>query len=123
MADEATALRLPPDSARALDALLESLRGRNASPGTVTEYRRNAGEFLAFLADRGVDWRSPDRTTVRESPDEVTLASLDDRQRTWLTLLLDGGLASGALDADPQAPVRAGASARVLVAASRAAAS
>lgn len=33
-----------------------------------------------------------------------------------LTLLLDGGLASGALDADPDAPVRATESARVLVA-------
>jgi AcrR family transcriptional regulator len=32
-----------------------------------------------------------------------------------LTLLLDGGLASGALDADPDAPVRAAESARVLV--------
>ena len=35
-----------------------------------------------------------------------------------LTLLLDGGLASGALDADPEVPARAAASARVLVAAS-----
>jgi len=32
-----------------------------------------------------------------------------------LTLLLDGGLASGALDADPEAAVRAAQSARVLV--------
>ena len=34
-----------------------------------------------------------------------------------LTLLLDGGLASGALDADPDAAARATASARILVAA------
>lgn len=34
-----------------------------------------------------------------------------------LTLLLDGGLASGALDADPDAPARARESAQVLVAA------
>ncbi len=74
MTDGATALRLPPASARALDALLQSLRGRNASPGTVTEYRRNAGEFLGFLADRGVDWRSPDRATVR-----AYLSTLADR--------------------------------------------
>ena len=32
-----------------------------------------------------------------------------------LTLLLDGGLASGALDADPEAATRAAGSARVLV--------
>ncbi len=32
-----------------------------------------------------------------------------------LTLLLDGGLASGALDADPEAAARAAQSARVLV--------
>ncbi len=36
-----------------------------------------------------------------------------------LTLLLDGGLASGALDADPEAPAVAKASARELVAAAR----
>ena len=65
---------LPPGSARALAAFLASLEGRNASPGTVTEYRRNAGEFLAFLADRGVDWTAPDRATVR-----AYLATLADR--------------------------------------------
>jgi len=37
-----------------------------------------------------------------------------------LTLLLDGGLASGSLDADPEAPAVAQASARALVDASRA---
>ena len=40
-----------------------------------------------------------------------------------LTLLLDGGLASGALDADPDAAVRASSSARTLVAACTAAGS
>ncbi len=63
-----------PDAADALEAFLASLRGRNASPGTITEYRRNAGEFLDFLADRGVDWRTPDRSTVR-----AYLAGLADR--------------------------------------------
>ena len=38
-----------------------------------------------------------------------------------LTLLLDGGLASGALDADPDAAARATSSARILVAAGTAA--
>ena len=45
--------------------------------------------------DKAMAWTSEyvdpaDRTNVRETPDEATLASLDDRQRTWLTLLLDG---------------------------------
>ena len=111
MADEATALRLPPDSARALDALLESLRGRNASPGTVTEYRRNAGEFLAFLADRGVDWRSPDRTTVR-----AYLATLADRglapssvggRLSAVRSMYRHALRHGRIQADPLAGVRA----------------
>ena len=33
--------------------------------------------------------RPADRTTVRETPDEATLAALDDRQRAWLRQLLD----------------------------------
>ena len=111
MADEAAALRLPPDSARALDALLESLRGRNASPGTVTEYRRNAGEFLAFLADRGVDWRSPDRTVVR-----AYLATLADRglaassvggRLSAVRSMYRHALRHGRIQADPLAGVRA----------------
>jgi site-specific recombinase XerD len=69
---------LPADSARALAAFLGSLRGRNASPGTLTEYRRHAGEFLAFLGQRNVDWRTPDRATVR----------------AYLSTLADRGLAS-----------------------------
>jgi len=56
---------LPQDAQSALDAFLQGLRGRNASPGTISEYRRNAGTFLNFLAQRGVDWRSPDRPTIR----------------------------------------------------------
>jgi site-specific recombinase XerD len=56
-----------PDAAAgaALDRFLAHLSTRNASPGTIVEYRRNAGEFLAYLAEQGVDWRSPDRATVR----------------------------------------------------------
>jgi AcrR family transcriptional regulator len=47
----------------------------------------------------------------------ATAAGADDPQglARSLSLLLDGGLASGALDADPEAAVRAAASARVLV--------
>ena len=78
VAEEAATAELPADSARALAAFLGSLRGRNASPGTLTEYRRHAGEFLAFLGERHVDWRTPDRATVR----------------AYLSTLADRGLAS-----------------------------
>jgi site-specific recombinase XerD len=57
-----------------LQRFLDALRARNASDGTVREYRRNAGELLEFLARRGVDWRRPDRATIR-----AYLATLADR--------------------------------------------
>jgi site-specific recombinase XerD len=63
-----------PDAHPELERFLGSLRARNASDGTVREYQRNAGELLAFLARRGVDWRTPDRATIR-----AYLASLADR--------------------------------------------
>jgi site-specific recombinase XerD len=58
----------------ALLRFLDSMRARNASEGTVREYERNAGEFLAFLEERGVDWRTPDRATIR-----AYLGTLADR--------------------------------------------
>ena len=58
-----------------LARFLENLDARNASRGTRDEYRRHAGEFLGFLAQRGVDWRRPDRVTIR-----AYLASLADRE-------------------------------------------
>jgi integrase/recombinase XerD len=54
-----------PGGSDELERFLDALRARNASDGTVREYRRNAREFLAFLADRGADWRSPARAVVR----------------------------------------------------------
>ncbi len=94
----------------ALEAFLAALRGRNASDGTITEYRRNAGEFLDHLAERGVDWRAPDRATVR-----AWLASLADRQLS--PSAVGGRLAAvrslyrhaareGLISADPLAGVR-----------------
>ena len=65
---------LPADAAGALEAFLTALRTRSASPGTIVEYRRHATEFLAFVAGRGADWRSPDRATIR-----AFLADLADR--------------------------------------------
>ena len=57
-----------------LERFLGSMASRNASERTIQEYRRNAGEFLAFLVARGVDWRIPDRATVR-----AYLSKLADR--------------------------------------------
>ena len=62
------------DASTALERFIGRLQARNTSPGTVAEYRRHVGEFLRFLEERGVDWRSPDRATVR-----AYLATLADR--------------------------------------------
>jgi site-specific recombinase XerD len=62
------------DAASALERFLSHLSSRNAAAGTLVEYRRNASEFLDFLSARGVDWRDPDRATVR-----AYLATLADR--------------------------------------------
>jgi site-specific recombinase XerD len=95
----------------ALEAFLASLRGRNASAGTITEYRRNAGEFLGFLATRGVDWRTPDRAAVR-----AYLAGLADRELAASSVagrlaavrsLYRHALRHGRIATDPLAGVRA----------------
>jgi site-specific recombinase XerD len=105
------AIRLPRDAESALHAFLDGLRGRNASPGTVEEYRRNATEFLAFLAARGVDWRSPDRAQVR-----AYLAGLADRglaassvagRLAAMRSLYRHALRNERISADPLAGVRA----------------
>ncbi|MBA2265527.1 MAG: tyrosine recombinase XerC [Chloroflexi bacterium] len=112
MATEEAAIReLPADSARALASFLANLQGRNASPGTVVEYRRNAGEFLAFLSARGVDWRSPERTTIRSY-----LSTLADRGLAATSVagrlaavrsLYRHALRNGRIERDPLAGVRA----------------
>ena len=108
---EAATGELPAGSARALAAFLASLKGRNASPGTVTEYRRNAGEFLAFLSARGVDWRAPDRAAVR-----AYLSTLADRglapssvagRLAAVRSLYRHALRHGRIEIDPLAGVRA----------------
>jgi site-specific recombinase XerD len=54
-----------PGASRALEAFLTQLANRNAPERTRTEYRRNVAEYLAFLAEAGIDWRTPDRATIR----------------------------------------------------------
>lgn len=63
-----------PDAASALDRFLGHLAARNASSGTIVEYRRNAAEFLDFMAAHGTPWEAPDRASVRQY-----LAGLADR--------------------------------------------
>jgi site-specific recombinase XerD len=53
------------DAAAALQRFLGHLSSRNSSPGTIREYRRHVAQFFAFLDSRGVDWRTPNRATVR----------------------------------------------------------
>jgi integrase/recombinase XerC len=75
---EAPARRSTPDPAadgeQALSRFLAALSARNAAPGTIREYRRAVGEFLAFLDGRSMPWIASDRSTVR-----AYLAGLADR--------------------------------------------
>ncbi|MGQ0608803.1 MAG: tyrosine recombinase XerC [Chloroflexota bacterium] len=111
MAETTTTPQLAPGARRALDSFLDGLRGRNASPGTLTEYRRHATEFLVFLDERGIDWRSPDRTTVRHY-----LSMLADRDLAATSVagrlaavrsLYRHALRHGRIETDPLAGVRA----------------
>jgi site-specific recombinase XerD len=102
---------LPRDGQAALEAFLEGLAGRNASGGTIVEYRRHASEFLSFLAVRRVAWTHPDRTTVR-----AYLSDLADRglapssvagRLAAIRSLYRHALRRGRIQADPLAGVRA----------------
>ena len=108
---EAVPATIPADARDALDAFLAGLRGRNASAGTITEYRRNAARFLEFLAARGVDWRAPPRSAIR-----AYLAALADDRLAASTVagrlaaarsLYRHALRNGRIDRDPLAGVRA----------------
>ena len=102
--------QMPSAAADELDAFLAALKGRNASGGTIVEYRRHATEFLTFVAARGVDWRTPDRATVR-----AYLAGLADRglspssvggRLAAIRSLYRHALRLGRIEADPLAGVR-----------------
>ncbi|MBA2633065.1 MAG: tyrosine recombinase XerC [Chloroflexi bacterium] len=95
----------------ALTAFLGGLSARNASPGTIVEYRRNATEFLAFLAMRGVAWQAPDRSVIR-----AYLAGLADRglasssvagRLAAIRSLYRHALRNGRIETDPVAGIRA----------------
>lgn len=98
-------------AAAALNAFLATLGGRNASPGTIVEYRRHATEFLAFLKARGCDWRTPDRKVVRaylgELADRNLSASSVSGRLAAVRSLYRHALRRGVIDADPLIGVRA----------------
>jgi len=49
----------------ALDRFLSTLRARDASPHTIRAYQTAVGAYLAWLAERSIDWRSPSRIELR----------------------------------------------------------
>jgi site-specific recombinase XerD len=49
----------------ALDRFLRGLAARDASSNTQRSYATAVGAYLAWLAERGVDWRAPARTDLR----------------------------------------------------------
>jgi len=106
-----------PDPADQLVGLFDALR---------TACRRDGYRGCAFINaaaestpgtpvhDRTLAHKAAVRAWVRELAAEAGAADPEGLARS-LTLLLDGGLASGALDADPDAAARASSSARLLV--------
>jgi site-specific recombinase XerD len=48
-----------------LERFLRSLAARDASPHTIRAYRTAVGAYLAWLGERGVDWRRPSRSELR----------------------------------------------------------
>jgi site-specific recombinase XerD len=58
-------VRGAPPADPALERFLRGLAARDASLHTQRSYRTAVGAYLAWLAERGVDWRSPARTDLR----------------------------------------------------------
>lgn len=55
----------PTGSPAALNRFLRSLAARDASEHTQRAYRTAIGSYLAWLTERGVDWRTPGRSDLR----------------------------------------------------------
>jgi site-specific recombinase XerD len=97
----------PVRGAEALAAFLGSLAARDASDHTRRAYRTAVGQYLAWLDERGGDWRSPPRSLLRSY-----LAELQARQlaRTSISSRLAAlrsfyrhARREGLVDADPLA--------------------
>jgi site-specific recombinase XerD len=111
VATEAVGAELSPEASRAVAAFLDGLAGRNASPGTITEYRRHVGEYLAFLTASGAAWTDPGRATIR-----AWLSGLADRELAASSVagrlaavrsFYRHALRNGRIETDPLAGVRA----------------
>jgi site-specific recombinase XerD len=55
----------PAPTPAALERFLRGLAARDASPNTERAYRTAVGAYLAWLAERGVDWKAPARSDLR----------------------------------------------------------
>ncbi len=64
-----------PGSPAALDRFLRSLAARDTSEHTQRAYRTAVGVYLAWLDDRGVDWRAPARSDLRAYLARLTTTS------------------------------------------------
>ena len=106
----AEARALSGDAAAALQRFLGHLSSRNSSPGTVREYRRHVAQFLAFLERRGVDWKAPDRATVRAYlgtlAERGLSASTVGGQLAAIRSLYRHAARQGWIDGDPVSGVR-----------------
>ena len=63
---------LDPATPPALARFLRTLAARDASPHTRRSYATAIGAYLAWLAARGVDWRTPGRADLRAYLAELT---------------------------------------------------
>ncbi|MBA2316078.1 MAG: tyrosine recombinase [Chloroflexi bacterium] len=54
-----------PRAGAALDRFLATLAARDASPHTQRAYSGAVGRYIAWLDERGVDWRDPPRSDLR----------------------------------------------------------
>jgi len=52
-------------SERAFERFIRGLAARDASPHTIRAYTTAVGTYLAWLDERGIDWRSPARSDLR----------------------------------------------------------
>ena len=89
-------------SATALDRFLEGLAARDTSLHTQRAYRTAVAGYLAWLSDRGVDWRSPARTDLRaylghlaDAGARTTVAQRLAAIRAFYRFALRAGLARG----------------------------
>ena len=100
-----------PAASAALDRFIEHLHARNASPRTVTEYRRNVAEFLAAMQRQSVPWTGPTRAAVQRYlamlADRHLSASAVGAKLSAVRTFYRDAVRDGTVEADPLAGVRA----------------